>query len=120
MPDKRKRTRVRTAIEASVGCGGLEKIRVQVRNISLKGVLCDYEPRLSAEGGCIFVLHLSDALQVPIEARMIRNGQEGMALDFVGMDEAAFFHLRNLVRLHADDPDAIDRELATPAFTPGN
>ena len=120
MPDKRKRTRVQTAIEASVGCSGQEKYQVRVRNISLKGVLCDHEPRLSGEGDCVFVIHLSDALQVAIEARVIRNDEQGMALDFVGMDEAAFFHLRNLVRYHAEDPDAIDSELATPAFTPGN
>ncbi|WP_243366643.1 PilZ domain-containing protein [Fundidesulfovibrio soli] len=119
MPDNRKRTRVQTAIEASAGCGGRERHRVQVRNISLKGVLCEQEPSLSAAGDCVFVLHLTDTLQVAIEARVIRNDEGGMALDFVGMDEEAFFHLRNLVRYHSDDPDAIDKELGTPAFIPG-
>ncbi|WP_243311552.1 PilZ domain-containing protein [Fundidesulfovibrio agrisoli] len=117
MPDKRKRTRVQTAIEASVECGVLDKYRVTVRNISLKGVLCDHEPGMTGKRDCDFVLHLTDTLQVRIEARIIRNDAEGLALDFVGMDEEAFFHLRNLVRYHADDPDAIDRELGTPAFT---
>ena len=40
----------------------------------------------------------------------------GLALDFEGMDENAFFHLRNLVRFHSLDPDAIDKELSIPAF----
>ena len=118
MPDKRKRTRVNTGIEATVGCGSPDRYQVRVRNISLKGVLCDREPRLGAVGECEFVIHLSDALLIRINASMVRNDEGGMALDFVSMDETAFFHLRNLVRYHAPDPDAIDREMAAPAFTP--
>ena len=34
------------------------------------------------------------------------------------MDETSFGHLRNLISLYADDADAVDDEMLTPAFAP--
>lgn len=115
-PDKRKRSRVDTGVDAVLSCGGVEKYPIKVRNISLKGMLCEPEPRVCCLKDCVVTIRLSDSLSFRIEARMVRNDEVGLALDFQGMDEQAFFHLRNLVRYHSQDPDAIDREIAIPAF----
>lgn len=115
-PDKRKRSRVDASFEVVVSCGGLEKYCVRVRNLSLKGMLCDTDLRISGLTECTVSIALSEAISFTIDARMVRNDSRGLALDFVGMDENAFFHLRNIVRYHAPDPDAIDRELSIPAF----
>lgn len=118
MPNKRKRMRVKTGIEALISGGCLEKYPVKLRNLSLKGALCDPEPRLCSLGACTFALKLSEEAGCVICANIVRNDERGLAVDFESMDESSFFHLRNIVRYHADDPDAVDRELSTPAFAP--
>jgi hypothetical protein len=115
--DKRRRSRVGTGFDAVVSCGGLENFPVRVKNLSLKGMLCAPEPRIGTLQDCTIIVELTEAIVFRIEARMIRNDEKGLALDFEGMDEKAFFHLRNLVRYHSHDPDSIDQELAVPAFT---
>lgn len=115
-PNKRKRSRVNTEIDAMLSCGGITKYAVKVKNLSLKGMLCEYEPQICCLKQCSVTIALSSAVSFRIEARMIRNDERGLALDFEGMDENAFFHLRNLVRFHSLDPDAIDKELSIPAF----
>jgi hypothetical protein len=115
--DKRKRSRVQAGLEALLTCGGKEKHPIRVRNVSLKGVLCDPDPELGQLISCHLHFALSGGIRFTVEARIIRNDESGLAMDFEGMDEEAFLHLRNLVRYNAPDADAIDRELTVPAFT---
>lgn len=114
--NKRKRSRVDAGFEAVLSCGGLEKHPVKVKNISLKGMLCEHSPGITCRKLCMVTITLSEAVVFSIEVRLVRNDAKGLALDFVGMDETAFFHLRNLVRYHSQDPDSIDKELSVPAF----
>ncbi|MFP5221271.1 MAG: PilZ domain-containing protein [Acidobacteriota bacterium] len=116
-PNKRKRSRVNADIDGMLSCGGLTKYPVKVKNLSLKGMLCEYEPQIDGLKDCVVTITLTPEVSFRIEARMLRNDERGLALDFEGMDENAFFHLRNLVRFHSMDPDAIDKELSIPAFT---
>lgn len=113
--DKRIRSRVDATVDAVIVSGGKSAALV-TRNVSLKGMLCDHAPGFGHSGACVVRIALSAAIGFEIEARIIRNDPSGLALDFTGMDEEAFGHLRQLVRLHASDADAIDREMSTPAF----
>ncbi|GFK95176.1 hypothetical protein NNJEOMEG_03034 [Fundidesulfovibrio magnetotacticus] len=114
--DNRKRSRVPMDIEAVLAWGNLHKHPVRILNMSLKGVLCEPEPELGRVDRCTLTVSLSRTIGFHVEARVVRNDATGLALDFESMDEEAFLHLRNLVRYHSDDPDAIDRELVRPAF----
>lgn len=114
--DKRKRSRVQAGVEAVLTCGGQEKHPIRIRNVSLKGVLCNPEPELEHLKRCHLHFTLSGDIRFSVEARVIRHDESGLAMDFEGMDEEAFMHLRNIVRYNAPDADAIDRELAVPAF----
>jgi hypothetical protein len=117
MNNKRRRSRVDAAMDVVVCCGGLDKYSVRTRNLSLKGMLCDQEPKIkSSRHDCQLIFTLSGDVSFRIAAKILRNDASGLALDFEGMDESAFFHLRNLVRFQSHDPDAIDKELAKPAF----
>lgn len=113
--DKRIRSRVDATIDAVIVSGG-RTAALATRNVSLKGMLCDHAPGLGTLGPCVVRISLSPTVGFEIEARIIRNDPSGLALDFTGMDEEAFGHLRQLVRLHASDADAIDREMVVPAF----
>ena len=115
--EKRVRSRVAAAFDAMVTLpGDAKRYAVRTRNLSLKGMLCDAEMCLAGKKSCLVTFTLNNAVSFQIEAQIVRCDPQGMGIDFVEMDETAFMHLRNLVRFQAGDPDAIDRELAVPAF----
>ncbi len=114
--DKRRRSRVDAQFEAVVYLDG-EKIPVETKNISMKGVLCTHDPRLEAGRECRVVITLATDIKLRLKAKIIRSLDGGTAIDFESMDETAFFHLRNIVRYSAEDADSIDMELNKPAFS---
>jgi len=117
--DKRRRSRVEAHFNAVIYIDDA-KIPVQTQNISMKGVLCSYDPRFEAGKECKVVITLSKNIKFRIQAKVIRNLPQGTAIDFESMDETAFYHLRNLVRYSSEDADMIDSELNTPAFDPAD
>jgi hypothetical protein len=113
--NKRRRSRVEAQFDAYVILGD-EKIPVHTQNISMKGVLCSYDPKLPPGADCVLLFVLTKDIRFRIAARIVRSVEAGTAIDFESMDENAFFHLRNIVRYSADDADRIDQELEIPAF----
>ncbi|QLA16059.1 PilZ domain-containing protein [Desulfolutivibrio sulfoxidireducens] len=114
--NKRRRSRVEAQFDAYVLLGD-DKIPVHTQNISMKGVLCTFDPRLPAGVGCVVLFVLTREIRFRIAARIVRSVESGTAIDFESMDETAFFHLRNIVRYSSKDADRIDRELEIPAFS---
>ncbi len=112
---QRKRTRVQTQFQVLIRTANKE-FQLQSRDISLKGLLCTPEPRLVPGEECRILLQPDESLSLEIQGQVIRSDYRGLAVDFNKLSPQSFFHLRNLIRLHANDPDAIDQELASPAF----
>jgi len=113
--EKRRRTRVCAQFDAYAYLEG-ERIPLSTQNISLKGALFGPEPRLLAGHECTLIFTLSKDVNVRIKARIVRSDAEGSAVDFESMDEAAFFHLHNMVCYSSANADRIDQELQVPAF----
>jgi hypothetical protein len=114
--NKRRRSRVEAQFDAFVLLGD-EKIPVHTQNISMKGALFTYDPKLTPGAECTVLFVLTKEIRFRIAARIVRSQQSGAAIDFESMDETAFFHLRNIVRYSSQDADRIDRELEIPAFS---
>jgi len=116
-PERRTRSRIQAGFSATIMSGELS-IPIKTKNISLKGMLAtsDEASTLAPGTECKVVLRLSDDVQILIEARVVRNGANEVAVDFMSMEPESFFHLKRLVRFYADDPDEIDREIAVSAF----
>lgn len=115
--EKRRRSRVAAQFEVVILLDG-EKIPVQTSNISMKGLLCTPDPRLLPGVECQVRFTLSRDIRFQIKSKVVRESAGGTAIDFLSMDESAFFHLRNIVRYSSQDADRIDRELQVPAFEP--
>jgi hypothetical protein len=92
-------------------------VRGKVHDLSLKGLACSTEEWILPGKECDVTLELESGLRMHVHGRIIRAGQDG-AIDFIRMDEESFAHLRNLVRLYAEDADVVDEELRHPAFKP--
>lgn len=114
--ERRKRSRVNLEFPLTIAFDG-RRVRGVVRDLSLKGLSCSTEAWIVPGKECDVTLELESGIRMHIHGRIIRAGQDG-AIDFLSMDESSFAHLRNVVRLYADDADAVDEELRKPAFTP--
>lgn len=115
--NRRRRTRVRTAHEALLDADGTE-FRVRIRDLSLKGARTEPVPDLAEGRECGFTLPLAEDMVISARARVIRSDAQSLALDFTAIEEEGFPHLLRLVQLHYGDAEAIERELAEPAFEP--
>jgi hypothetical protein len=62
------------------------------------------------------VIGLAPDSQAIIKARVVRADETGAAIDFLATDPESFYHLKKIVEYHSRQPEAIGRELLSPAF----
>ncbi|WP_029895251.1 PilZ domain-containing protein [Desulfohalovibrio reitneri] len=115
MEERRSRTRVPLMFGAVVSSGGHD-VPVRMKNLSLKGMSCSPDPRLEEGEPCTVTIGLSDDATIRVKGTVVREGQRDAGVEFEEMDPASFTHLRNLIRFHAEDPDAIDDEVSPCAY----
>ncbi|MFP4214007.1 MAG: PilZ domain-containing protein [Desulfohalobiaceae bacterium] len=115
----RRRSRVWVAFPVRI-LAGEQEYSLLSKNISLKGLLASYEPRLQAGQDCRVELSLDQGHILDLQGRVVRCDAQGTAIDFRSMQPDTFQHLRNLIRFYSQNPDLIDQELSQPAFDPGN
>ncbi|SKA97108.1 PilZ domain-containing protein [Paucidesulfovibrio gracilis DSM 16080] len=113
--DKRRRSRVKAGFEASLVVDG-KAVPVRTRDVSLKGALLSCDKEFTEGTPCELRLGLGPGLRLSMDARVARATDHGLAIEFQAMDDQSFTHLLQIVRLNADDADAIEDELADPAF----
>ncbi|NJB67610.1 hypothetical protein GGQ74_001250 [Desulfobaculum xiamenense] len=118
MDDRRKRSRVRTRFPGVVFCGG-DDFSIATENLSLKGALCEVLDE-SVDGlvgePCIMRITLSESAVIEVSGIIARAEGQVLAVDFENMDPDSYAHLRNVVRLMAEDADLIDEEQLTGGF----
>jgi len=120
--DRRKRTRVEFHFETTVTVDN-QNVRVQSHNLSLKGMLCSTDGIFREDQVCRVTLNLTpqsegEPIQATIHGRIIRINPIETAIDFTLMDAESFFHLKNIVESHSQEPERIAQELLTAAFSP--
>lgn len=117
--NQRKRTRIVGHFHATVTVDDRETT-VVTQNLSLKGLLCTPEggdPCWKPGAACLVRIKLADSIALEVQGSVVRADSQSAAIDFTGMDEESYTHLRNIVRFSAEDPDAIDTEqLSHPFF----
>jgi hypothetical protein len=113
--EQRRRGRVPVSLSLTV-CLEDQEIVVESRNISLKGLACSPSPALHEDAFCQVVISLTPGIRAVIKGRVVRAGEGEAAIDFLTMDPDSFTHLKKIVEYHSPCPEAVTRELLTPAF----
>jgi hypothetical protein len=113
--EKRKRTRVPVHFDVTVSLQG-DVIQIMIINISMTGVLCTTSPLFRKDAACKVTISLSDDLQIAIDSKILRVGEQETAISFTAMDEQSYTHLKRLVQYNTGDADLIDKELREQAF----
>jgi hypothetical protein len=117
MMDQEKRKRARVPVRRNVNILLKEKmIQKQIINISMSGILCSSDSLFQKDAPCKVNIVLSDNLQINMDAKIVRVGQEETAISFTGMDPESFVHLMKFVQYNSGDPDRIESEIKQKAF----
>jgi hypothetical protein len=113
--ERRRRTRVPVEIDVEVLMKGKFIILKSV-NISLVGILCTSNPLFQIDEPCKVIITLSGDLQISVDARIVRVGEEEAAIKFISMDDESFVHLKKLIQYNLGNAERVDAELRRPAF----
>ncbi len=112
--DRRKNIRVGFTQDAKVSFQNRVFSKLEILNLSLKGIFVKGLTGVPLGEPCDVELHLSGAtsdLFVKMKGEVIRTDNKGTALRFTEIDIESFFHLRNIVYYNSGDPDKVEDEL---------
>jgi hypothetical protein len=110
----RRFSRIQPEIEAQMTADNHQYRTTEVINLGIGGCLLGITVDLKPGAACSlqFVLGNADAgPEIRVEAEVIRCQPEGIALRFTGIDPDSLFHLQNLIRYNAEDPEAVEQEI---------
>ena len=120
--NQRRRTRVVSQKGVTVRWDGGEGSG-SIANVSLKGCLVAFSAGQPRHGDAVqMVIHLEEGapeLDIALEGRVVRVGDDAFAVDFTEVPPESFHHLFRLVQYNAADPDGIEEELGVSAFGDG-
>jgi len=112
--EKRRFSRVHFGIEAHLMADKSVYRTGEVMDLGVGGCLLGMTADLKPGTACSlrFVLGNADAgPEIRIDAEVIRSEPEAIALRFVQIDPDSLFHLQNLVRYNAEDPETVEQEI---------
>lgn len=120
MVDENKRafTRVVTHVEAEVTAEGGPPIACNVDNVSLSGVMIAGGHGMPEGAVCAVKLILCGAeppIEIATKGVILRVRPDRCAIEFREIDGDSYEHLRNLVRMNADDAEPVEREFEASA-----
>lgn len=111
--DHREFTRVPPRLEAMVITENYHISRCETRDISMHGVFVLTDDVLPEDTKCNITLELAGSandVKLSLVGTVIRNNDNGMAIEFDEIDLDSFEHLQHIVLLNADDPEAVRNE----------
>jgi hypothetical protein len=110
--ERRENRRVPFQVMATVQTGQTS-IKGMVDNLSMKGMFLTAGETLSGGGPLEISILLSGSstvCSVELKGRVVRQTAAGVAIEFLEMDLDSFTHLRHIIALNSDDPDAAYEE----------
>lgn len=86
----------------------------ELLNVSMGGCLVETREDYVIPSKCQLVIRLgeeTDKIQVAITGTFVRREKGFTGIQFTHIDPDSLFHLQNLIRYNADDPDTIEHEI---------
>ena len=113
MSEKRKFSRVNFKIESRF-IASKKTYGIKVINISLKGLLAEFESgikREDIETGLIEIKLINSDIVLTFEAALLHLKENQAGFRFVKTDSDSVTHLRRLLELNTGNPNQIDSEI---------
>lgn len=110
--DKRRFSRIFFNVKAKLTVDGAVYTVDRIANLSVGGCLLEISEKISLGSDCTFTILLSRmAPGVEVLGEVVRAGDGEVSLKFTTIEPDNLFHLQNIIRYNAEDPDAIEEEI---------
>jgi hypothetical protein len=112
--EKRRFSRIPFRVNAEITIGERSFLVDEIDNLSIGGGLFPIEDHLEAGATCqveIILEGSSSELSIYVSGEVIRSADGNVAIQFVRIDPDSLFHLQNIIRFNAPDPDVIEEEI---------
>jgi hypothetical protein len=111
---KRRFTRVPFNVRTRIEIEGESHTVERIYNLGVGGCLLPLAIRPKRGAPCRLEIRLGDArteLSVRVEGEVIRSGEETVAVQFIRIDPDSLYHLQNIIRYNAPDPETVEKEI---------
>ena len=112
--EKRKFSRIAFRVAAEIQVEDATFTVQQIENISVGGCLFPTSRSFAVGTPCRVIISLDGAVDAPKVAangEIVRSDQEMTGIKFTGIDPDSLFHLHNILRYNAVDPDRVEQEI---------
>ena len=111
--EKRRFSRILFKVRAKLKVDGTEYSVDQIANLSVGGCLLQIGEDVSEGSGCDFTILLDRmAPGVNVKGEILRSNEGEVVVQFTAIDPESLFHLQNIIRYNAENPDAIEEEIS--------
>jgi hypothetical protein len=115
MPEEKRRfSRIAFKVAAELTVAGMSFSTDHIDNLSIGGCLFPSSRNFPIETPCRIIISLDgagDSPKVTVTGKIMRCDQYGIGVRFTGIDPDSLFHLHNIIRYNAPDPDQIEQEI---------
>ncbi len=110
--NKRRFSRIFFNVRAKLDVDGTVYTVDRIANLSVGGCLLEIDGKFPLGSDCKFTILLPRKEPgVDVFGEIIRAGSGEISLKFTKIDPENLFHLQNIIRYNAEDPDAIEEEI---------
>ncbi len=111
--NKRRFSRIFFNVKANLTVDGAVYNVDRIANLSVGGCLLETKGEFPQGSDCKFTILLPRmAPGVDVFGQIVRVGNGEISLKFTTIDPENLFHLQNIIRYNAEDPDAIEEEIS--------
>ncbi len=111
--EKRRFSRIFFDVQAKLTVDGVVYSVEKIANLSVGGCLLEIDADFTLGSGCMFTIFLPHmAPEVDVLGEIVRAGNGEVSLKFVTIEAEDLYHLQNIIRYNAENPDAVEEEIS--------
>jgi len=111
--EQRRFSRISFNVMAKLTVDGVIYTVDRIVNLSVGGCLLEMEQEIPLGSDCKFTILLEGMVPgVDVLADIVRAGEGEVGLKFTTIEPENLFHLQNIIRYNAEDPDVIEEEIS--------
>jgi len=111
--EKRRFGRIFFDVQAKLLVGGSIYQVDRIANLSVGGCLLEIDEPFPLGSACTFTIllpRMAPGVEVLGEVARVANGE--VSLKFTAIEPENLFHLQNIIRYNADNPEAVEQEIS--------
>lgn len=112
-PEKRRFSRIAFNVEATLEVDGTVHAVDCIVNLSVGGCMLEIKEKIVLGADCTFTILLPQMNPgVVVFGEVVRVDESRVSIKFTKIDPENLFHLQNVIRYNADNPNVIDKEIS--------